>query len=95
MSLSAAEVVKVSHLARLSIDEASIPKYAGELSKILDTFAQMNAVNTEGVPPTTHPLDLPQRLREDSVSETNQREAMQAIAPSVTAGLYLVPQVIE
>mgnify|MGYP001468082052 FL=1 len=55
----------------------------------------MQAVDTEGVEPLAHPLEATQRLRADVVSETNQREAYQAIAPAVENGLYLVPKVIE
>ncbi len=95
MSLSPEEVIKISHLARLAIDEQAIPKYAQELSNIFDLVAQMNQVDTQGIVPTTHPLDIPQRLRADVVSETDQRELMQKGAPSVEVGLYLVPQVIE
>ena len=55
----------------------------------------MNAVDTSGVAPLAHPLEMAQRLRPDAVSEENQRELFQAIAPSTEAGLYLVPKVIE
>lgn len=95
MSLEKEDVEKIAHLARLSIDEASIPEYARNLSSILDLVEQMNAVNTEGVVPMAHPLELGQRLREDVVSEPDQRERFQSVAPAVEAGLYLVPKVIE
>ena len=95
MSLGSAEVTKIAHLARLAIGEADIPAYARNLSSILELVAQMNAVDTTGVEPLAHPLDMAQRLRPDAVSECDQRERFQAIAPSVEAGLYLVPQVIE
>ncbi len=55
----------------------------------------MQAVNTEGIEPMSHSQDLTQRLREDVVTQTNQREAFQAIAPLTENGLYLVPKVIE
>ncbi|OGS85782.1 MAG: asparaginyl/glutamyl-tRNA amidotransferase subunit C, partial [Gallionellales bacterium GWA2_59_43] len=64
-------------------------------SGIFDLIAEMQAVDTTGIEPMSHAQDLSQRLREDVVSETNQREAFQAIAPQVEAGLYLVPKVIE
>ncbi len=95
MSLGSAEVAKIAHLARLAIGEADIPAYARNLSSILELVAQMNAVDTTGVEPLAHPLEMAQRLRPDAVSESDQRERFQAIAPSVEAGLYLVPQVIE
>ena len=55
----------------------------------------MNQVDTEGVAPMAHPMDASQRLRIDEVTETNQREKFQTIAPDVEAGLYRVPKVIE
>lgn len=95
MSLDADEVKKIAYLARLKIEAADIPGYVSSLSDILDLVAQMNAVDTAGVTPMSHPLDAVQRLREDVVTEGNQRELFQAIAPKTEDGLYLVPQVIE
>ena len=95
MSLGSAEVAKIAHLARLAISEVDIPVYARNLSSILELVAQMNAVDTTGVEPLAHPLEMAQRLRPDEITESNQREQFQLIAPSVEAGLYLVPQVIE
>jgi aspartyl-tRNA(Asn)/glutamyl-tRNA(Gln) amidotransferase subunit C len=95
MSLDRSDVVSIAHLARLAIAEDDIPVYARNLSSILDLVAQMNAVDTSDVEPMAHPLDMAQRLREDEVTETDQRDKFQAIAPSVEAGLYLVPKVIE
>lgn len=95
MSLDADEVKKIAYLARLKIEEADIPGYVSSLSDILDLVAQMNAVDTAGMTPMSHPLDAVQRLREDVVTEGNQRELFQAIAPKTEDGLYLVPKVIE
>jgi len=95
MSLSRDQVTKIAHLARLDIAEADVAKYQNELSNILTMVEQMSAVDTKGVEPMPHPFDMGQRLREDDVTESNQREAFQAIAPQVEAGLYLVPKVIE
>ena len=95
MSLDAADVTKIAHLARLAITEHDIPEYTRNLSNILSFVEQMRAVDTAGVSPMAHPLDAAQRLRPDAVSETDQRESFQAIAPQVEAGLYLVPKVIE
>jgi aspartyl-tRNA(Asn)/glutamyl-tRNA(Gln) amidotransferase subunit C len=95
MSLDAADVKKIAHLARLAITEQDIPEYARNLSNILSLVEQMSAVDTAGVPPMAHPMDAIQRLRPDVVSETDQRERFQSIAPQVEAGLYLVPKVIE
>ena len=95
MSLDREDVVKIAHLARLAIEEADIPRYARELSKILDLVEQMNEVDTSGVAPMAHPLDTSQRLRSDVATESDQRELFQANAAQVEAGLYLVPKVIE
>jgi len=95
MSLTAEEVNKIAYLARLGINANDVDSYAKDLSGILDLVAQMAEVDTEGVTPMAHPLDQPQRLREDKVSEQDQHEKFQRIAPQVEADLYLVPKVIE
>ena len=66
-----------------------------QLSNILGLVEQMQAVDTTGVAPMAHAQDVSLRLREDRVTETDQHQAFQAIAPQVEAGLYLVPKVIE
>ena len=95
MSLDTDDVKAIARLARLNIDDADVPLYAANLSSILDLVEQMNSVNTEGVVPMSHPLDVVQRLREDTVTESNQRDEFQAVAPATEDGLYLVPKVIE
>lgn len=95
MSLTKQDVEKIAHLARLEIGEQEIAVYVDRLSRIFGLIAQMNAVDTRGVEPLAHPQELPLRLREDAVTETDQRERFQAAAPAVEAGLYLVPKVIE
>lgn len=82
-------------MARLAIDEADIEKYTQDLSNILDTFADMNEANVDGVEPMANPQDSTQRLRDDVVTEVNGRDKFQAIAPNTEAGLYLVPKVLE
>jgi len=95
MSLTKKDVETIAHLARLAIDEADIPGYANNLSSILQFVEQMNAIDTTDVEPMAHPLDAVQRLRKDEITESNQREHYQQVAPSTEAGLYLVPTVIE
>jgi aspartyl-tRNA(Asn)/glutamyl-tRNA(Gln) amidotransferase subunit C len=95
MSLTATDVKKIAHLARLNLSDADTTLYTEQLSKIIDFVEQMNQTDTSQAEPVAHSLDLTQRLRVDQVTETNQRAAFQAIAPQVEAGLYLVPQVIE
>ena len=95
MSLTAEEVENIAHLARLSIKKENIQTYADKLSGILDLVAQMDAVNTDSVQPMAHPQDVSQRLREDVVTESDQREKFQKNSPAIEDGLFLVPQVIE
>ncbi len=95
MSLSATEIKKIAHLARLGIEDQNITAYAHDLSGLLDLVMQMNNLNTDHVTPMAHPLDQHQRLRADVITETNQREQFQHIAPQVESGLYLVPKVID
>ena len=95
MSLDAAEIKKIAHLARLGINAEDIPEYSRNLSDILAFVEQLNAVDTTGVEPLAHPLEATQRLRADEVTETNNRDSFQQVAPETEAGLFLVPQVIE
>lgn len=95
MSFNAEAVNGIAWLARLAIDEDKAADYARDLSGILGFVAQMSAVDTEGTEPMAHPLEVAQRLRPDLVTESDQRSLFQQHAPSVEAGLYLVPKVIE
>ncbi|MEW6563755.1 MAG: Asp-tRNA(Asn)/Glu-tRNA(Gln) amidotransferase subunit GatC [Pseudomonadota bacterium] len=95
MSLSTDDVKKVARLARLAMTDAEVDAAQAQLNGIFGLIADMQAVNTDGIEPMSHAQDLSQRLRDDVVTEPNQREAFQAVAPQVEAGLYLVPQVIE
>lgn len=95
MSLTTEDVRKVARLARLAVTEADIQATHSQLTGIFDLIAEMQAVDTTGIAPMSHAQDVVQRLRPDVVTETNQREAFQTIAPQVEKGLYLVPQVIE
>ena len=95
MSLTASDVKKISHLARLAIDEADIEPYAKSLSSIMGLVEQMDAADVADIEPMANPQDAMQRLRDDVVTEVNQREKFQAIAPNTEAGLYLVPKVLE
>ncbi len=95
MAIEVDEVKKIAKLASLNVDEADVQAYATNLSNILDLVAQMDAIDTTGVTPMSHPFDVVQRLREDVVTDFNRREDFQAIAPKTEDGLYLVPKVIE
>ena len=95
MSLSSSEILRVARLARLQLDDADATDFARQLSGILDHFAAMSAIDTTGVDPMAHPIVTLARLRPDLVTEVDQRTALQAGAPQVESGYYLVPRVIE
>jgi len=95
MALTRSEVQDIAHLARLEITAEEEPIYADDLSGIIDLVNQLQAVDTEGVTPMAHPLDMSQRLRDDEVFESDHRDQYQQNAPQVETGLYLVPKVIE
>lgn len=95
MALERTEVEKIAHLASLGLSEADLPRTTETLNNILGLIDRMQAVDTTGIEPLAHPLETTQRLRADVVTERNQRDAYQAIAPAVEEGLYLVPRVIE
>ncbi len=95
MSLTTDDVKKVARLARLAMSEGEVQAAHTQLSNIFGLIEEMRAVDTTGIEPMAHAQDLSQRLREDKVTESNQRELFQSIAPQIEAGLYLVPQVIE
>ncbi len=89
------DVEKLAELACLDISEATVDEVTQSITDIIALVDQLQAVDTTNVEPMAHPLDTVQRLRHDEVTESNHREAFQAIAPSAEAGLYLVPKVIE
>ncbi len=95
MTLKNEDVRSIAQLARLQISDAEVVQLTTDLSNILALAEQMKAVDTTGVKPMAHPLDAVQRLRDDKVTETDQREKFQRIAPDVENGLYRVPKVIE
>lgn len=95
MALDRTTVENIAHLARLGLEESEVSQTTTTLNAILGLVDAMQAVDTTGVEPLAHPLEATQRLREDRVTERNQRDAYQRIAPAVEDGLYLVPKVIE
>ena len=91
--------MRVANLARLALRPDETERTLSQLNGFFALVDQMNAVNTDGVEPLAHPAavlgQVALRLRDDIVSETNQREASQVSAPAVEDGLFLVPRVIE
>ena len=99
MSLTPDQLQRIARLARVEVSAAELPGVTERLNGVLGLIDQLQALDTEGIEPMSHPLDghltLPQRLRPDEVTETNRRDAFQKVAPAVEQGLYLVPKVIE
>ncbi|GAB1391871.1 Asp-tRNA(Asn)/Glu-tRNA(Gln) amidotransferase subunit GatC [Rhodocyclaceae bacterium] len=95
MSLSLDDVSRIARLARIEISSAEAERTRDQLNGILAFVEQLQAVNTDGIEPMAHAVDVVQRLRPDAVTENDHREAFQTIAPETEAGLYLVPKVIE
>ena len=95
MSLTLEQVRRVAHLARIEVSDAEAESTLSQLNDIFSLIEEMQAVDTKGIEPMAHAQDLAQRLRTDRVTESNRRDAFQAIAPETDGGLYLVPKVIE
>ncbi len=95
MALSTEDVRGIAKLAKLQINEDELEHYKQDLSRILEFVEQMNQANVENIEPMAHPQDMMQLLRADEITETDQREKFQQIAPATQDGLYLVPKVIE
>ena len=95
MIIERQEIEKLATLARIAIDDSTIHEVSERLGSVLELVDQLQAADTSDVDPVSHPLQATQRLREDEVSELNQREALQTTAPDTEDGLFLVPKVIE
>ena len=95
MAVTLNDINKIAHLARLGLSDEEKSRYTDSLNNILGLIDDLQAVNTQGIEPLAHAVDVTQPLRPDVVTENNQRDAYQQIAPAVQDGLYLVPKVIE
>ena len=95
MPLSLDEVRRIAQLARIGVSDAEARTVLVQLNDIFELIGRMQRVDTEGVEPMSHGQDLKLRLREDFVTERDERERFQSVAPKVEQGLYLVPKVIE
>ncbi|HMK13625.1 MAG TPA: Asp-tRNA(Asn)/Glu-tRNA(Gln) amidotransferase subunit GatC [Burkholderiales bacterium] len=95
MSLSLDDVKRIAYLARIAIDDVEAAAVLKQLSGIFALIEQMQAVDTTGIEPMSHAQNVVLRLRDDAVTQPDQHELFQSIAPQVEAGLYLVPKVIE
>ena len=95
MSLDKNDVRRVAFLARIRVNEDDLEPVAQDLNNIIGWVEQLAEVDTDGVEPLAHPLDVTQPMREDKVTEVDRREELQTLAPETEDGLYLVPKVIE
>ena len=95
MSLNLEDVARIALLSRIELSPAERESTRDQLNGILGFIEQLQAVDTAGIEPMAHAVDVVQRLRHDAVTETDRRADFQAVAPETEAGLYLVPQVIE
>ena len=99
MSLTSADIARIANLARLELDPVESERMLLNINGLFNLVEKMRSVDTSGLEPLAHPIaiiqDVALRLREDRVSEPNNREANQRNAPAVEHGLFLVPKVIE
>jgi len=95
MTIEQDEIEKIAELARIRIAESQIGEVTQRITEILAMVDQLQGADTSDIEPMANPLGAIQRLRADEVTETNQRDKFQAIAPAVEEGLYLVPKVID
>jgi len=99
MSLTSSDISRIANLARLELEPQASERMLSQLNAFFDVVQQMRAVDTTGIEPLEHPFatigDIALRLRDDTVSEPDNREANQRSAPAVESGLFLVPKVIE
>jgi aspartyl-tRNA(Asn)/glutamyl-tRNA(Gln) amidotransferase subunit C len=99
MSLTSSDISRIANLARLELRPDESARMLVQINGFFDMVEQMRAVDTTGIEPLAHPLatiqDISLRLRDDVVSEPNNRDANQKSAPAVERGLFLVPKVIE
>lgn len=95
MSISRADIEKLGELARIAITEENIETTTTSINNVLSLVDQLQSVDTSNIEPLANPLEARQRLRADTVTETDQRANFQPLAPAAEKSLYLVPKVIE
>jgi len=95
MSITKKDIQTIAALAQLNIGDDALEHFVLEMTEILALIRQMQAIDTTEIEPMPHPQDIQLRLREDQVTEPNQREQLQEIAPAIAHGLYLVPKVLD
>ena len=99
MALTKQDIARIANLARLELSDSESERMLSQMNNFFGIVEKMQAVDTTGITPLSHPVaaiqDITLRLRDDVVSEPNNREANQKSAPAVEKGYFLVPRVIE
>ena len=95
MSLTLDDVKRVAMLARIEVTDGESEKILEQLGGVFRLIEKMQSVDTAGIEPMAHAQDVAARLRADIVTESDEHELFQSVAPQVEDGLYLVPKVIE
>jgi aspartyl-tRNA(Asn)/glutamyl-tRNA(Gln) amidotransferase subunit C len=95
MKITKQEVLHVAHLARLNMDESMVDRFSQQLGKILEYVETLNQLDTTGVIPTTHAIDMSNAFREDALASSIDRQSAMSNAPEEDAGSFIVPKVIE
>jgi aspartyl-tRNA(Asn)/glutamyl-tRNA(Gln) amidotransferase subunit C len=95
LTLKAKQIHKLAKLAKLDIDDQAMDQISGQLDNIMQLIDQLQAADTAGVEPLSHPQDPSLRLREDTVTAEDRRDDFMQLTPNHQDGLYLVPKVIE
>jgi aspartyl-tRNA(Asn)/glutamyl-tRNA(Gln) amidotransferase subunit C len=95
MSLTPDEVLHIARLARIALTDADVARFTAQLSGILDHFAALSKVDTEGVDPTAHPLPLSNVMRADVASPSLLQDEALANAPEREDGFFRVRAVLE
>jgi aspartyl-tRNA(Asn)/glutamyl-tRNA(Gln) amidotransferase subunit C len=95
MFLSEEQVTQIAYLARLSLSDDELKNNTKDFNAILGLSKQLSQIKTDSITPMFHPLHMTQRLRADEVTEVDQSELFQSIAPNIGNNHYLVPTVIE
>jgi aspartyl-tRNA(Asn)/glutamyl-tRNA(Gln) amidotransferase subunit C len=95
MKITKQEVFHVAHLARLNMDESMVEQFSDQLGKILEYVETLNQLDTAGVVPTSHAIDMSNAFREDVLSSSMDRQSVMSNAPEEDEGSFIVPKVIE
>ena len=95
MALTLADVHRIAHLARIEIDDAAAHEVHQKLEAIFAMINELQAIDTTGIEPMAHAMDVRLPLREDVVTAADEHALFQREAPAVQDGLYLVPRVVE